>query len=500
MVDFKEEGGMAVFSHFLWKVGRLIHLSPSVSSGEYGGKSNGKGKEKKEIKENESKPDIGGIELKERSRVFDIEKQVIEEKREEIRSEFEKRLQKEIEDVEKSFSRICDKCGEKMEYKGRCKGGVKSLNGRVSVSYGRFWCAGCKTNKYPAIEKLGIEIRSWTPLAQSVLTLFSTLVPFSQARALVKYFFDIEVSETGLWKLVKRVGQKIINWEEKAREVYNNPLYEVDDCKGKAPDVIEMSIDGAMNLCRGKGQAVHDEQDSLDPQPPCCGREVKTAVVFRPSDRVEVSKNRRALMTRKVISLMESADKFFSHLWAFVNYYNLFCPSTLVVIVADGASWIWNRVSIFPNRIEILDFWHAIEHAWDCAKSLWPDNPRQARKWVNRIRENLKSQGVESVIEELKLMRKKMGRKFSKEACKKLQNLISYYTTHASRMNYPYYIAHGYSIGSGSVESVHKQLIHARMRLAGMRWSDAGASRMVALRTHYLNGCWNEVESLLSAA
>ena len=68
-------------------------------------------------------------------------------------------------------------------------------------------------------------MRLWTPLAKSVLIIFLRC-------ELVKYFFDIEVSETGLWELVKRVGHKIINWEEKAREVYNNPLYEVDDFKG----------------------------------------------------------------------------------------------------------------------------------------------------------------------------------------------------------------------------------------------------------------------------
>ena len=55
-------------------------------------------------------------------------------------------------------------------------------------------------------------------------------------------------------------------------------------------------------------------------------------------------------------------------------------------------------------------------------------------------------------------------------------------------MDYPRYIAQGYAIGSGSVESLHKQLLHARMRLADMRWSVQGAARMVALRTRYLNG------------
>jgi hypothetical protein len=40
----------------------------------------------------------------------------------------------------------------------------------------------------------------------------------------------------------------------------------------------------------------------------------------------------------------------------------------------------------------------------------------------------------------------------------------------------------GYGIGSGAVESAHKQVVHARFRQAGMRWSEAGARRLLALR------------------
>ena len=41
-------------------------------------------------------------------------------------------------------------------------------------------------------------------------------------------------------------------------------------------------------------------------------------------------------------------------------------------------------------------------------------------------------------------------------------------------MRYDEYLRLGYGIGSGAVESAHKQVVHARMRQAGMRWSEAG--------------------------
>jgi hypothetical protein len=49
-------------------------------------------------------------------------------------------------------------------------------------------------------------------------------------------------------------------------------------------------------------------------------------------------------------------------------------------------------------------------------------------------------------------------------------------------MRYDEYLRLGYGIGSGAVESARKQVVHARLRQAGMRWSEAGARRLLALR------------------
>ena len=73
---------------------------------------------------------------------------------------------------------------------------------------------------------------------------------------------------------------------------------------------------------------------------------------------------------------------------------------------------------------------------------------------------------------------------------------MKYYTDNASRMRYDEYLRLGYGIGSGSVESAHKQVVHARLRQAGMRWSEAGARRLLALRLLLLNGNWAMADQL----
>ena len=66
----------------------------------------------------------------------------------------------------------------------------------------------------------------------------------------------------------------------------------------------------------------------------------------------------------------------------------------------------------------------------------------------------------------------------------------------AARMRYEPDLRLGYGIGSGAVESAHKQLLHARLRQAGMRWSEVGARRLLALRLLLLNDHWARLDQL----
>jgi hypothetical protein len=163
----------------------------------------------------------------------------------------------------------------------------------------------------------------------------------------------------------------------------------------------------------------------------------------------------------------------------------------MVVIVGDGAEWIWNRASMFVRRCEILDFWHALEHAWSYARLHYGEGSQQADQWVHQIAEDLRAGKVQEVVARLKRMRPK-----TPELREKLQGLIAYYSEHAGRMRYDEYLRLGYGIGSGAVESAHKQVVHARFRQAGMRWSEAGARRLLALRLLLLNDSWALLDRL----
>jgi hypothetical protein len=110
---------------------------------------------------------------------------------------------------------------------------------------------------------------------------------------------------------------------------------------------------------------------------------------------------------------------------------------------------------------------------------------RPGRSLVHAVAEDLRAGRVQEVIGRLKRVRPQ-----TPELRESLQALIRYYGENAGRMRYDEYLRLGYGIGSGAVESAHKQIVHARFRQAGMRWSEAGARRLLALRLLLLNEDW----------
>jgi hypothetical protein len=76
----------------------------------------------------------------------------------------------------------------------------------------------------------------------------------------------------------------------------------------------------------------------------------------------------------------------------------------------------------------------------------------------------------------------------SAEASAILQRKRGYFTTNATRMQYPSFRARHLPIGSGAVEASVKHLVQQRMKRAGSRWSDLGARAILDLRCHLLSG------------
>ena len=185
---------------------------------------------------------------------------------------------------------------------------------------------------------------------------------------------------------------------------------------------------------------------------------------------------------RSTIATMEKSEKFGELMYLEALRRGLRNASK-VIFVADGAVWIWNLVAHhFPDAVEIVDWYHAIEHLWGIANAWYGQGSLKAKNWVKRNKARLMEDGVDRVISSIKQWKPK-----TEDHIKIKRENLHYFTTNTHRMLYATFKENGYYIGSGSVESACKQYGQGRLKQAGMRWKKPGIEAIAHLRSAVLN-------------
>lgn len=155
-----------------------------------------------------------------------------------------------------------------------------------------------------------------------------------------------------------------------------------------------------------------------------------------------------------------------------------------VVVLGDGAHWIWHLAAEhFGERLEIVDFYHASQHLWEVAHTVYGVGSAAARAWAETQRTALLTQGAAPVVTALGRLTAP-----SPEASALLKREREYFRTNQTRMDYPTFRAQGCPIGSGAVESGAKHVVQLRMKRPGARWGVTGAHGVLMVRTYLLSG------------
>ena len=148
-----------------------------------------------------------------------------------------------------------------------------------------------------------------------------------------------------------------------------------------------------------------------------------------------------------------------------------------VVCVSDGAAWIWAIVFMcFAVRIEILDWWHAVQRLWTIANDHFTSE-QEAAHWVEAQKAAFAHSRLRQVLHATRLLYPK-----GTPLPEPVRQAVGYIFHNRRRMDYAAFRHAGYPIGSGTIESACKTVVQARMKQSGMRWSRHGAQSMLALR------------------
>jgi hypothetical protein len=161
-----------------------------------------------------------------------------------------------------------------------------------------------------------------------------------------------------------------------------------------------------------------------------------------------------------------------------------------VVAVNDGAEWLQSFINYHcPTAVRILDFAHALGYVAEAGKVIWSAEADTFKSWFEHCSHQLKHKPPQRTLAELSLLLPKAQ---GDEQATVIDNARFYLQRRLDMIDYPYFRRRGYPIGSGSVESAHKQVVQRRMKQAGMRWAPQHVNPILALRDLLCSGRWSE--------
>lgn len=171
-----------------------------------------------------------------------------------------------------------------------------------------------------------------------------------------------------------------------------------------------------------------------------------------------------------------------------------------VLLVADGAHWIWNRVGALvkalgldPKRVhELIDFYHAVEHLGKVAALRKSWSAKERRRWIRKHRRLLLKGHVEQVVAAVRTLCR--GRHTQAVTTER-----NYFIRHQQRMAYPTLKALNLPLGSGAVESAIRRVVNLRLKGPCLFWYRENAEKMLMLRSYYKAGRWNLLKRMANS-
>lgn len=304
-----------------------------------------------------------------------------------------------------------------------------------------------------------------TPYLQDQVCYVGQAESFDEGCESLHRFMGIEVSGKQIQRISEYFGQCLEQNTEKLIE---------EDSPGKVADENSTKItygmpDGSMVYTREEGW-----------------KEIKAGRVFKAEENIPVTESRHWIKKSKYCVYLGGFEQFLERFELLIKgIHNL-------VFIADGAKWFWEWASIYyPNVIQILDYFHCKEYLCEYARLIFKDE-KQRKKWIKKQETLLFQDKIEKVIESIKSFTELSG-----EAKKYQEKITTYYENNKTRMLYGTYRKKQLLIGSGPIESAHRNLIQKRLKQSGQRWSRQGAQQIASLRAVHKSNEWDNVKNII---
>lgn len=360
-------------------------------------------------------------------------------------------------------------CGQLARYAGRRPRTMLCALGPLRLHRAYYHCAHCGQGVFPRDRALGMADSYLSPGVQRMVGVVGAAVSFVEGAGLLRELAGLEVSARQVERDAERLGAQAARFEcEDSQPPASAPastMYLGQDGTGvpMRPEALRGRVgkqaDGSaktreMKLCTVWTAQTRDR----DGRPTRDPGSVSYTAAIESAETLPTAKTLSPFAQRVEREARRSG----------------FTAATRQVVIGDGAAWLWNIASeCFPHAIQILDKFHAKEHVHEVAKAVFGAGTDLAQQWARQRCEEMDNGRIPALIAAIA---KHSDRVEAARTC------VGYFTTHRRRMNYPKFARMGLCVGSGVVEAGCKTAIGARLKRAGMHWTEPGANAIAALR------------------
>lgn len=346
--------------------------------------------------------------------------------------------------------------------KGRETIHVQGMFGSFPLSRHYYYHPGKQEGHYPADAALGLEV-GYTPALAKLLCLEGAdQSTYLKAEQHLEQTGGIRVSARQIQRVVQRVGSGAQLWQEQPAKPgsCDAPIMYVS-ADGTGVPMVKEELEGR----RGK------QSDGTAKT-----RQAYLGCVFTQHGRDSEGHPIRDWDSTTYVSSFKSIDAFGPLLRQEALRRGMGTVGKVVLLI-DGAAGLENMGKInFKESVQIVDFYHAMEHAGKVLEPLigknHPDYKKRLKRWAKRL---LKDK-VKDLIKEAR--RECAGR----PEAEAVEKALGYFVRNVDRMQYGTFREAGYFIGSGVVEAGCKTVIGGRCKDSGMFWSEKGAESILSLR------------------
>jgi len=240
-------------------------------------------------------------------------------------------------------SSIPCKCDNSMKFVQHRPRDIHSLFGWIKIKRAYYHCPDCGTGLAPYDKSSGLGSEQLSPGLTKACCLLAVDDSFAQTLRKLEELFGQKVSERTVERVVHQVGSVVLiqQYEELNSFFADRRMPQAE----ANPERLYVAADGT---------TAH-ETDGW--------HEVKVGSICWKDERFE--------RVGRYVGRFDNSEIFGWHLWMEAVRCGL-REAKEVVFLGDGAGWIRNeRRKHFGRSTFIIDWYHALEHIWDCGKVLF---------------------------------------------------------------------------------------------------------------------------------